>query len=338
MNRFDWLLVFGAGLLLAGLLGWADFALAFPENVRKGATCAACHVSPSGGGALTNYGRSTSEELATFGPEGSGRLLGVVPLPDWFAVGGDARYVSLGVPEADFYRSFVMQRDLELAVRLDTLWVAASVGQYGEDLKTESRRAYVAWTPAKGVTLRAGKYFPTFGLMVPDHTVTTRRGVGWDQGTESYNAELMLRSDVGELSMAYVAGEKDLMSGTTTRATLYLGEYAQVGTSAWYGATPETSWLVYGAHALAWYEPFYVMGEAYRRYDDTTATDTAYAKAGAEIYRGVHTYATYEVGGPQERWGAGLTWFPLPHLETTVEGKYSADGTYSYTALMHWWP
>ena len=37
---------------------------AFVENTVKGyANCMACHISPNGGGVLTDYGRSLSSEL-----------------------------------------------------------------------------------------------------------------------------------------------------------------------------------------------------------------------------------------------------------------------------------
>src|ERR1700722_15897581 len=43
---------------------WLPAAFAFPEMARHGYTqCTACHVSPAGGGVLTEYGRELSSDL-----------------------------------------------------------------------------------------------------------------------------------------------------------------------------------------------------------------------------------------------------------------------------------
>ena len=51
--------------LLLGLFAVVSSqAFAFPEMVRHGYTqCTACHVSPSGGGILTSYGRELAAEV-----------------------------------------------------------------------------------------------------------------------------------------------------------------------------------------------------------------------------------------------------------------------------------
>ncbi|MEQ1666480.1 MAG: hypothetical protein ABL927_14015, partial [Bdellovibrionales bacterium] len=46
------------------LLFYAASSFAFPEMIRHGyVNCTACHISPGGGGALTQYGRKLSREL-----------------------------------------------------------------------------------------------------------------------------------------------------------------------------------------------------------------------------------------------------------------------------------
>ena len=54
-----------------------NFANAFPEMVRHGYTnCTACHVAANGGGILTPYGSTLSEEvLSTWHFEGEGSFL-----------------------------------------------------------------------------------------------------------------------------------------------------------------------------------------------------------------------------------------------------------------------
>ena len=59
-------------LLLRALVLWAfafgvQSALAYPEMIRHGyVSCLTCHMSPSGGGVLTQYGRSLAKELVSF--------------------------------------------------------------------------------------------------------------------------------------------------------------------------------------------------------------------------------------------------------------------------------
>ena len=55
----------GLGFLVFIFVGVAQ---AFPEMIRLGyVNCTSCHVSPNGGGLLTDYGRSiSSEALSTW--------------------------------------------------------------------------------------------------------------------------------------------------------------------------------------------------------------------------------------------------------------------------------
>src|SRR6185437_3022708 len=70
-------------------------AHAYPELVRYGyANCTSCHVSPSGGGTLTQYGRELSREvLSTWGFEGEERPAYFINSPEWLNLGGDYRSV-----------------------------------------------------------------------------------------------------------------------------------------------------------------------------------------------------------------------------------------------------
>src|ERR1035437_6993722 len=73
-------------------------ALAFPENVRHGyVNCTSCHVSPSGGGVLTPYGRQQVKDLlSTWSTETEAGLAeGLLQTPEWLNLGGDLRNVEI---------------------------------------------------------------------------------------------------------------------------------------------------------------------------------------------------------------------------------------------------
>ena len=338
-------------LLYVAVLLWlcAEIALAYPENIRLGyPSCASCHVSPTGGGALTSYGRSTSEELATWSEEGWGRVFGAIPTPEWFAVGGDTRHVTVKAP--GYSRSFYMQDDVELAVSpVPGLWVAGSIGLYGEEQRRELRRHYVMVEPLEGLRLRLGRFMPAYGLMLPDHTVATRGTLGWQQGRETYNAEASYTHKRGELFVTTVVDSSEAWSadeqgykvratetGATVRAAAYVGDRAQVGASYWFGSDVEHDWLAVGAFG-SWgvTRNLYLLGELDQRNSPAEKPLTvSYTQLGYELWRGVHLRSSHEYTGTDSRWGAGLQLFPIPHWEILFTSKYSSS-LWSHTLLLH---
>ncbi|MGZ3694528.1 MAG: hypothetical protein ACXWQO_10135, partial [Bdellovibrionota bacterium] len=67
-------------------------AHAFAEMTTHGYTnCTACHISPNGGGTLTEYGRGLSKELlSASAKEGEEKFLyGLMQPPEWLQFGGD---------------------------------------------------------------------------------------------------------------------------------------------------------------------------------------------------------------------------------------------------------
>src|SRR6185369_8141305 len=117
--------------LLITLSLWMFFtpkALAYPEMVRHGyPNCVACHISPTGGGVLTDYGRALSKEImSTFAFKGEERLVYFFKTPKWFAIGGDFRAISFEShsSRATTNTYIPMQRDLEGAVTIKKRLVA----------------------------------------------------------------------------------------------------------------------------------------------------------------------------------------------------------------------
>jgi hypothetical protein len=187
------------------------FGYAFPENIRHGYfSCTSCHVSPSGGGVLTPYGRSLSAELmSTWGsPKSSGFLFSdsedESKNPPWFRANIFTRGVQTrrDSPTVEKTQFIPMQGDLEAGVDIEqfaaivTMGYRARYASQSKDLgELFSRRHYLLYRPSENVSVRAGKFMFSFGLNGPDHITATRRGLGWDQGSESYNLELSYLSE-----------------------------------------------------------------------------------------------------------------------------------------------
>src|SRR5476651_1283047 len=102
-------------------------AFGYAEMVRHGyVNCTACHISPSGGGVLTDYGRALSKEiLSTTSLNEEERLAYFFKTPKWLQLGGDFRAISIeqhtGTSLTELY--IPMQRDIEAAVTIKKSFV-----------------------------------------------------------------------------------------------------------------------------------------------------------------------------------------------------------------------
>ncbi|MBA3460928.1 MAG: hypothetical protein H0T46_13245 [Deltaproteobacteria bacterium] len=172
-------------------------AAAYPEFQFSTGTarCSACHYSPVGGGLINDYGRD--EAATTISGAGDGRFLhGAVEPPAWFALGGDIRVATLGkrVREGTEAAVFPMQVDLYARLARGGLSANATVGVLEAirepaplSERIGSREHYVLYeAEAKTWYARAGRFYPTFGLRLPDHTAYVRRFTGLHSLEESY--------------------------------------------------------------------------------------------------------------------------------------------------------
>ena len=105
----------------AGILGVAVVVLAvmhqraeaYPQyQLSRDQTCTGCHLSPAGGGLLSENGYSVAEATSQFGtaPE---FMYGKLSLPSWLALGGDFRGATGYIRTPDnAVTVFPMQADL----------------------------------------------------------------------------------------------------------------------------------------------------------------------------------------------------------------------------------
>lgn len=194
-------------------------ALAYPQfQLSKDQTCAGCHISPAGGGLLSENGTNTAEEISMLGtnPE---FMYGKLGTPDWLQLGGDARgqWGYLQTPQK--YLLFIpMQLDVYARATFGNFSVQvtpgmrppewdSSTGKY--DWKTYGwvREAYVQWQQEagshEGLFVRAGRLMPVFGLRWVEHPLYVRRFGGTPLFSETWGASA---SYLKEKYEAHVSG------------------------------------------------------------------------------------------------------------------------------------
>jgi len=320
-------------------------AFGFPEMVRhRYVNCTACHVSPSGGGVLNPYGRELSSAvLSSWGSEKEGNFLwNVVSPPSWLDVGGDFRGLEL-VQKPNHGPStsqwIFMESDLEAAVHIKRLSLVGSVGlqdpTYYPNNEFISRSHYALYQLTDELAVRAGRFMQAYGINVAEHAIFTKQGLGWDQGTETYNIE---GSYLGERYNFYVTGifsrpdiDPNLREiGVSGSASMMLGETYKLGASYYYGSSNALERNVFGPWGILGFTPhFFLLTEwdFQRNFPYYSANPlwgfVNYQRLDYEIWTGFHTFLTQQFSvsnfadpsTQQVAYGGGIQFFPRPHFE-----------------------
>lgn len=377
--RFSYLPILEAmSISLMASLFWSISAFAFPEMVRHNyVNCMTCHASPSGGGVLTQYGRELSKEvLSTSGKDGEQQFAyGVVKTPEWLNMGGDFRGMAFyrDSPTATEGRAFPMQTDIEAAIAYKKMIVAGMLGYKGEKTpisepfikKIISRRHYINYRPTDEISLRGGRFQANYGINTPDHVITIKRGLGWDQGTETYNVETAY---IGERFNVFATGifgrpdapELNRETGGTLTGSVVFFDSLKTGVSYFYGTNKLASRQVAGPWGILGFTPhFFLLTE----FDFQGLTPKSgpllsrqwgmveYNRLDYEFFQGFHGYLTQELsrldfGNPDtlsKAYGIGIQFFPRPHLELNLSWQIQTVATVQgYTdfgaLLVHFYP
>ena len=365
-------LALAAATLIGAFVAPMHSAFAVPEMARFGYfSCTACHVSPAGGGALTPYGRALSaERLSTWSAKDEEKPLNGVAgdLPDWLIVGGDARFAQVHVETAGHRdgRFIRMQKDLDVGVALPHVTIVGAGGPYGESSAHPEDEGKASWrqyfikldaaTKDSAVALRAGRFFPRFGLNIPEHTSNIRAGLGFDQGKENENAEATWSTESNELALTRMVGiPKNSIDGS--KETGWTADWAyslfgkhRIGASALSGELNDDKRVAYGLHGVfALNEKWFWMTEADRQRKIPKAGqghDELYLfnRLGFEPVQGVVPFLLSEVTEPNARdattrtdlWGLGTQWYPRPHIDFEgLAGATLIHANYTFVATAY---
>ncbi|HEX2689400.1 MAG TPA: hypothetical protein VHN14_22415 [Kofleriaceae bacterium] len=177
---------------------------AYPQyQLSRDQMCSDCHLSPAGGGLLSENGYNVAEMFSQFGtaPEFT---YGKIPTPSWLALGGDLRGAAGYIRTPDnAVTGFPMQADLYLHAAYKGFslqlvggarpaqWITNN-GTPGVLDRLWSREHYVMWQQNEGggdgLFIRTGRFMPVFGLRLVEHPDYTRRYGGTPLYAETYAA------------------------------------------------------------------------------------------------------------------------------------------------------
>lgn len=334
-------------------------AKAFVENVTHGyVNCMACHISPSGGGILTDYGRSLSNELmSTWGWKNSeNSLFGLAKETEILKIGGDIRWLQTYFENSEIKQGqqFVMQKNVELGLHTKSTWFIGALGtregpggvpQRGQFL---SERHYLLWETSEESRVRIGKFRLHFGLGDPNHTRVTKSPLGFGSNTETYNLEFSKMTEFDEIFLTATLGRLDLPRDQTSERALsitfakYLGSKAKAGISALLGESALQRRSLAGLFAIF---PFLDQGVFKFESDFQRSTlasipsksvdlFASHFSAGYQLTKGLIPYLSYEylhrdISDSKAREsspGFGIQWLPIPHIEILAEYKRQAIG------------
>lgn len=246
--------------LAVALAGAPAPALAYPWTIKDGyAHCASCHVDPSGGGTLTDYGRAQAEILVRthFGPaavEDPGKMaefaFGVLPLPAPLSLQVDTR--GIVIPQPGNVRAILMQADLRGAVEAGPVVASASIGAVSEGGEAAwltsntasgwnlvSRECWAGVRPLKGLLLRAGRMNLPFGLRTEDHLLFVRSATRTDLNDQqqvgaaaSYTGKQVRAEVMGIAGNLQVRPDSFRERGYSAYATFSVSKRVEVGASS----------------------------------------------------------------------------------------------------------
>ena len=231
-------------------------ALAYPQfELSKDQTCSGCHISPAGGGLLTENGLNTAETISQFGtaPE---FFYNKVPTPSWLTLGGDLRYAYgfLRAPQ-EYLVGFPMQAEVYGNAKFaDNFRVQITAGvrppEYQNEAQTLiwSREHYVMWQQHadghQGLYVRAGRFMPVFGLRFAEHPIYTRLYGGTPLYSETYGAAVEYIADKWEGHVTGFIRDPFIDpvahdNGVAAYAEARVGEHAAVGLEGMITKSPD---------------------------------------------------------------------------------------------------
>ena len=200
-------------------------------------------------------------------------------LPEWLRLGGNLRLFQAfqETPTDSSARFFLMQADLDaLVVERNLIQVFASVGRVDPHLKDGQWTDFVisrahwlklALGPAETrdrSQLRIGRFFPAYGIQVPEHFYVTRKLLGFDQGQERYNIEWNYQETTWTTTATLIAAATEQVqikpeTGLILQATRAFGSTYKLGINGYWNHKKDADlWQnhsTYGLFGLLGFSP-----------------------------------------------------------------------------------
>lgn len=317
---------------------------AFPDLIRHGyVNCSSCHLSPTGGGMMNDYGRALSRELlsASGGEREAEFLHGLLPensLNSWLRLGGDVRILQLHRedPDRKVGRTIPMQANLDVAVVGERFSAMMSMGQPDQvtrGIRPVAPKYYVLWNARDELSVRAGKFMPAFGLNVPYHTLPTRQGLSLGAGQEREALEIVWSGELWNFAASVSRSARELAREqredlATLQLHRTLGGSHRVGVSLASGSSPSQKREAASLHgAFGFNERWAYLSEFTWQTVATSASNSTglyhFSQLLWEARKGWNFYVMedYQLGDLGDTRtladgrGAGLRYFPRPHIE-----------------------
>ena len=324
---------------------------AFPEAVRFGYNnCQACHVSPSGAGLLTGYGRNLSSEvLNTWGTEKDTgvfwRAVDRESYEKYVLVGGDIRAVQLyqDTPQATTGRFAKMQAYLALGFIYETWGGVANIGEIqDEGWAPNSNSFYGLYRPRDEFTVRAGRFIPQYGLYEPNHDAYVKSFMGLGFGGNRDTLEIQWTDEkwTFNFSRAQEFQKDDPEISIDSQVQYSFLERFKVAANAWQSHTSSLMRTVSGFWAILGFTKniFWITEadwQAQRINDSDTNSFASYNKAGYTLMKGLDLFILSEhlqtdisdSGTITDRNGVGVQFYPVAHVE--LSGAWTKQKTYT---------
>jgi hypothetical protein len=344
-------------------------AFSFPEMVRHGyGNCISCHSSPNGGGLLTPYGRALSKELLSAkSNEKIDKeelfLKGWLTPPAKFEFGGDIRFLQLFMDNKyeSSGRAILMQADLEVQYTLDPRTkILTTIGRLESNTVNQkltdniiSRRHWINQyigpdENKERYQVRIGRFFPAYGLNIPEHNTVIRKGLGFDQNQESYNAEISYIGPDWNIFTTIIAGrpdkkELDRESGGAISISKIIDNKSKLGFSFYSGNGTNHSSLdrrsLIGINSInSITNKTYALFEIDRSYSPRKSYGYyEYLKLGHEYFQGLHFFISGEYEKPSAiksdkkilATSVGVQYFPFVHWEISSSFRREKNTFYS---------
>lgn len=323
---------------------------AYTELSRHGyVNCTSCHLSPSGGGLLTPYGRELSRAIVSKWGAKNEQYFAYNSIPqlsksEKILVGGFIRGLQSyrtdkNVSEA---RAILMQADADMAYNSNKWALLGSIGrqELRKGLESHSRmfsrRHYGIYRFDNKNSLRVGKFLKSYGLNDPNHQLFVRRYLNFGFDTESYNLEY---SYLGESFSAYITNSFDILDdsystnkekGITASVSWFFAEKQKIGLSFFNGSellARRNTFGIWGIFSL--HPKVFTLHEVDLQNKKIKLTDKLQKgfvtsnKFNYEFSQGLIAFFNYDLANlnptsitsKKNSYGFGLQAFPRPHFE-----------------------